>query len=37
MSTGNRYNDEFKTDVIRLVIEEWKTPYGVEKDLGVKA
>lgn len=37
MSTGNRYNAEFKADVIRLVTEEGKTPYSVGKDLGVNA
>jgi transposase-like protein len=37
MSTGNRYNEEFKADAMRLVIEEGRTPYSVAKDLGVNA
>ena len=37
MSTNNRYNEEFRADVIRLVIEEGRTPYSVGKDLGVNA
>ena len=35
MNKGNRYNDEFKYDIIRLVREEYQSVNKVAKDFGV--
>jgi transposase-like protein len=32
---GNRYNDEFKADIIRLILEEQRPINRVAKDFGV--
>jgi transposase len=35
INKGNRYNDEFRTDIIRLVREEHQSVNKVAKDFGV--
>lgn len=32
---GNRYNEEFKADIIRLIREEKRSVPSIEKDFGV--
>ncbi len=34
-NTGKRYNDEFKTDIIRLIREDNRPVSSIEKDFGV--
>lgn len=34
-SNGNRYNDEFKADAVRLIVEEGRSYSSVSKDLGI--
>ncbi len=34
-NTGKRYNQEFKTDIIRLIREEKRSIASIEKDFGV--
>ena len=35
-NNGNRYTEEFKTEIIRLVREENRSISSIEKDFGVK-
>lgn len=32
---GNRYNEQFKEDAVRLIIKEGRSINGVAKDLGI--